>query len=278
MMWMADRIITIDQLLKELAKYNHVELHVHHTWSPNHSHWKKRPDAQYWQDSMRNYHKNTRKFSDICQHVTLTPDGLFITGRPFGRQPASITGYNSLKGGIPFMVEMLGDFDKGKDKFGGKQKENALRLTKWFLDRGKYIRFHRENANKTCPGTGIDKNTFLAEARNIDKKEDSKLDYTRYVMYGRTLKFGMRGADVGEAQKQLKAWGYYTGPIDNEFGPGQGFLNAVKAFQRANGLDPDGSIGPATQNKIKALLQPSKDYKKLYEQAQAKLDAIKKIL
>jgi len=42
------------------------------------------------------------------------------------------------------MVEMLGDFDKGKDKFGGKQKENALRLTKWFIDRGKYIRFHRE--------------------------------------------------------------------------------------------------------------------------------------
>ncbi len=268
---MADRIITIDQLLKELAKYNHVELHVHHTWSPNHTHWKKRPDAQYWNNSMRNYHKNTRKFSDICQHVTLSPDGLFITGRPFGKQPASITGYNSLKGGIPFMVEMLGDFDKGKDKFEGAQKTNMLKLTKWFMDRGKYIRFHRENASKTCPGTGIDKATFLAEAQG------QKIGGGELTFY-RTLKHGMEGSDVGEVQKILKGWGYYTGPIDNKYGPGQGFLNAVKAFQRANGLDPDGSIGPATQNKIKALLQPSKDYKKLYEQAQAKLDAIKEIL
>ena len=41
--------------------------------------------------------------------------------------------------------------------------------------------------------------------------------------------------------------GYYTGPIDGEFGPGQGFLNSVKAFQQAEGLAADGVIGPATR-------------------------------
>lgn len=105
-------------------------------------------------------------------------------------------------------------------------------------------------------------------------------DYKRYVMYGRVIKFGAQGEDVGQAQKLLKDWGYYAGPIDNKFGPGQGFLNAVKAFQRANGLDPDGSIGPATQAKIAQLLKApvTTDYKKLYEDTKKQLDVANKKL
>src|SRR5690554_1838988 len=118
---MADRILTIDQLFAELTKHKHNELHVHHTWNPNHSHWRSRPDPQYWNDSMRNYHVRTRGFADIAQHVTLTPDGKFITGRAFGKTPASIQGHNTPHG-LPFMVEMLGNFDKGNDTFDGAQK------------------------------------------------------------------------------------------------------------------------------------------------------------
>ncbi len=104
-------------------------------------------------------------------------------------------------------------------------------------------------------------------------------DYTKHVMYGRVLKFGAKGDDVGQAQRQLKAWGYYTGPIDNEIGPGQGFVNAIKAFQKANALDPDGSIGPATQKKMAELLQPpTTDYKKLYESEKAKRELAEKKL
>ena len=29
-----DEIITLQELLKKLDKYNHKELHVHHTWQP----------------------------------------------------------------------------------------------------------------------------------------------------------------------------------------------------------------------------------------------------
>lgn len=70
------------------------------------------------------------------------------------------------------------------------------------------------------------------------------------IMLSRTLRHGDSGEDVKLVQEFLKARGYYTGPIDGKFGPGQGFLNAVKAFQKAEGLEVDGVIGPATRARI----------------------------
>ena len=166
---MADRILTLEQLLAELEKYTYKELHVHHTWKPDHSNWRSEPDGLYWNQSMRNYHVNTRGWQDIGQHVTLLPDGKFVTGRDFGKTPASIQGYNT----GAFAVEMLGNFDIGNDKFEGPQKESMIKLARYFYNKGCYIRFHRENAAKTCPGTSIDKNEFMKEvmgmAENIVK-------------------------------------------------------------------------------------------------------------
>ena len=164
------RIITIDQLLQELAKYNHTELHVHHTWRPSHKDFNGSNHIAL-QEGMRNYHVNTRGWDNIAQHVTLMPDGKFVTGRPFNSQPCSISGKNGSAGKIPFMVEMLGDFDMGHDKLQGKQLESILQLARYFDRQGKYIRFHRENASKSCPGTGIDKNWFMAQVRKPVKSE-----------------------------------------------------------------------------------------------------------
>ncbi|OHR74016.1 hypothetical protein HMPREF3291_05365 [Bacillus sp. HMSC76G11] len=167
---MADRLLTLEQLLKELDKYKHRELHVHHTWKPNHSNFTGK-NHQAIQDGMRNFHVNSRKFQDIAQHVTLFPDGMFLTGRNFGINPASISGQNH---GLPFCVEMVGDFDKGKDKFEGKQKASALGLAKYFDDKKRYIRFHREDAAKTCPGTSIDKAEFMKEVKALGVKPAPK--------------------------------------------------------------------------------------------------------
>ena len=155
-------IITIDELIKRLDKYSHKELHIHHTWKPEHKDFNG-SNGIALQNAMRNYHVNSNKWQDIGQHVTLLPDGLFVTGRNFGTTPASIKGYNTGS----FAMEMLGNFDIGYDKFEVAQKESALKLTKYFLDKSRYVRFHRENSGKTCPGSSIDKNTFLAEARGV---------------------------------------------------------------------------------------------------------------
>ena len=45
-------------------------------------------------------------------------------------------------------------------------------------------------------------------------------------------------------QTKLKRWGYYTGAIDGIYGPKT--KEAVKYFQRKNGLTVDGIVGPKT--------------------------------
>ena len=57
-------------------------------------------------------------------------------------------------------------------------------------------------------------------------------------------KYGSRGDEVREIQTKLKRWGYYNGNVDGIFGSQT--LEAVKYFQRKNGLTVDGIAGPAT--------------------------------
>ena len=64
----------------------------------------------------------------------------------------------------------------------------------------------------------------------------------------RILKLGLRGSDVAEVQTRLKIWGYNPGPIDGIFG--RMTLNAVIQFQDANGLKPDGVVGPVTYHEL----------------------------
>ena len=88
---MADKLLTAAQLIEMLKLYNHKELQVHHTWRPNHSNFNGK-NHQALQDGMRNYHTKNNGWSDIAQHVTLFPDGKFLTGRSFNQSPAGITG------------------------------------------------------------------------------------------------------------------------------------------------------------------------------------------
>lgn len=72
--------------------------------------------------------------------------------------------------------------------------------------------------------------------------------YKKYEEQNATLetlsKYGSRGAEVTQIQTKLKRWGYYTGNIDGIYGTQT--QNAVKYFQRKNGLTVDGIAGPAT--------------------------------
>lgn len=59
-----------------------------------------------------------------------------------------------------------------------------------------------------------------------------------------TLRRGHYGTPIEEMQKELKAQGYFGGTVDGYFG--ESTENAVKTFQRINGLSVDGAAGPAT--------------------------------
>jgi len=241
------KILNLGELLKELDKYNHKELHVHHTWRPNHAqyygtnHTDEDKRAIDRQKAMRDFHVNTNGWSDIGQHVTLLPDGRFVTGRPFNQTPASIKGYNT----GAFAVEMIGDFDKGQDRLEGWQRESIIGLAKYFDSKGKYIRFHRENAAKTCPGSGIDKDEFMAEVRG--QKGDSKVSVV--------LKVGSKGADVKKLQQDLMALGYSLKPYGADGDFGTVTEKAVRQFQKDYKLTVDGKAGTKTLTKIADLLK-----------------------
>ena len=64
--------------------------------------------------------------------------------------------------------------------------------------------------------------------------------YTSYAL----SKYGSRGNEVIQIQTKLKNWGYYTGNVDGIYGSKT--LEAVKKFQKKNGLTVDGIVGPKT--------------------------------
>ena len=62
------------------------------------------------------------------------------------------------------------------------------------------------------------------------------------------LKEGASGIDVRKLQARLAELGYYSGGTDGIYGSST--TDAVKAFQRANGLSADGQAGAQTQSRL----------------------------
>lgn len=161
------------------AQFN--AIHVHHTLSPNHSHFKGNNHREL-QDGMRDYHVKTKGWDDIAQHITIFPDGKIMTGRNPDQMRASAIGYNGSEDIHPFMFEMIGNFDKGNDVLLGQQLETAIKVCKHWRSKGSEVVFHREclingKEPKSCPGTGIDKQWFMdlveKEGAYMMKPEDA---------------------------------------------------------------------------------------------------------
>lgn len=101
-----------------------------------------------------------------------------------------------------------------------------------------------------------------------------------------TLYRGMKNDYVKQLQQDLIKLGYNLSPYGADGSFGQVTEDAVKKWQKDNGLVADGKFGPASKAKMRELLKskkeptspPEPDYKKLYEAAKKQLDEIKKIL
>ena len=69
--------------------------------------------------------------------------------------------------------------------------------------------------------------------------------YTKYTVTSEALsRYGSSGSEVRQIQTKLKNWGYYNGSVDGIYGSKT--VNAVKYFQRKNGLTADGVAGTKT--------------------------------
>ncbi|MFN0099098.1 MAG: caspase family protein [Gemmatimonadaceae bacterium] len=144
------------------------QVHVHCTDHPRHAEFRGRASVE----AMRSFHRSIG-MADIAQHLTIDPQGLIWTGRPFDVMPASARGHNGTPKAGPFMIEMVGLFERNVDPFKGAQKDSAQAvvravLSKFNLDENA-VKFHREfpNTGKTCPGMDLDPNKFRSEIQAL---------------------------------------------------------------------------------------------------------------
>jgi len=162
--------LTLDQfndLLSQVQFTRRIEsVHMHHTWLPDRSIYKGLASIE----AMYQFHSATNGWSDIAQHMTIAPDGTIWTGRSWNDPPASVKGFNGNSEYGPFMLEVIGDFDKGKDPFDGAQRDAAIAVIALVQEKfqlpAESLRFHNQMTDvKTCPGNGIDYEVILKAVR-----------------------------------------------------------------------------------------------------------------
>ncbi len=144
-------------------------VHMHHTWRPNHSQYRGHETIV----GMWRHHTEVNRWSDIAQHITIAPDGSIWLGRNWNQPPASAAGHNGSKTAGPFMFEIIGDFDRGKDSFTGAQRDTTLeviaRVQRRFNLAPETLVFHNAMSSKSCPGTAVDHAEIIAAVRAMQQ-------------------------------------------------------------------------------------------------------------
>ncbi len=108
-------------------------------------------------------------------------------------------------------------------------------------DRVNYLESELEKKNMEMAAT--EKDAFVSYDYDIslDGKSAAKKDSRKSKL------------SVKEAQTALKNSGFYKGPIDGKVGPKT--KEAIKEFQKANGLKADGMVGKQTARKLSIYLK-----------------------
>jgi hypothetical protein len=178
----------MDYLKPFVSKVKFSQVHVHGTWKPTIADYRKAADKMKIIQAMWRFHTITQNWGDIAQHATIDPEGYIWEGRSLLAAPASSVGYNDSDNDRihPFMFEMIGNFDIGAEKLEGAQLATAVKLTSsimtmWKLPEAQ-VKFHREmNPSKTCPGSSINKASFLELIRDWRDVEMNPADANKII-------------------------------------------------------------------------------------------------
>lgn len=145
-------------------------VHMHHTWKPRHRDY----GGIATIEGMWRFHTVNNGWSDIAQHVTIAPDGSIWTGRGWNEPPASAAGHNGNRAAGPFMFEMIGDFDSGRDPFRSPQRDAVLeviaRVQRHFRLPTESLRFHNQMSPKSCPGNALSYAQVLEAVREVRER------------------------------------------------------------------------------------------------------------
>lgn len=122
---------------------------VHHTYKPTIANFNEHPDGSYWCKVIDRFHKS-KGWKGIGYHFVIAPDGLIYIGRDLNTPGAHTAGQNHVAIGVC----LLGNFDD--EEMTTEQRISLKYLLAFLLHRFNLgsddIFFHRNFANKTCPG------------------------------------------------------------------------------------------------------------------------------
>lgn len=214
-------------------------LHVHHTWRPARADWRGGATLA----AMRRYHVEVLRWIDLAQHLTVGPDGSLWTGRSLDLRPASAAGCNGTAQQGPLMVALVGDFDRGRESFGGAQADATYAALAAILDACGLpldaLRFFNEfNPARTSPGSTLVLADFRAEvgkrmagaarrgataARDSTAPRDAAAATAYLAQFG-PAKSGAGGRAVADAEPAEPRYDAAQAAYDYAAEPGARFL------------------------------------------------------
>lgn len=134
---------------------------IHHTYKPDIAAWNadERSDLEkgaYWWKVIDRFHRS-KGWKGIGYHALITPDGLIWRGRMLNEVGAHTEGKNRTSVGIC----LLGNFDREHptdEQWSSLKWCVAAILNRLKLSEARVF-FHRDFANKTCPGMNLNLRT-----------------------------------------------------------------------------------------------------------------------
>lgn len=180
-------------------------------------------------------------WSGCGYHYFIRKDGSIYKGRPETSLGAHCINYNSISIGIcvegNYMVEYM----------PSNQKKSLMELIKYLCSKYgiKEIYGHGELNSTSCPG----KNYPLDEIRRKFMK-DINCPYKNYPGYLIKINANFKDNNVKIIQENLMEKGYMVGSYEADGYFGTATFNAIKKFQRDNGLMVDGIVGKETWDRL----------------------------
>lgn len=193
-------------------------VHLHHTWRPRQVDFVGLATIE----GMWRFHTETMGWSDIAQHLTIDPEGGIWTGRSFNRPPVSAKGFNGVSTHGPFMIEVIGDFDEGRESLSDAQKKTVLEvLARLHVRHGLHpetLCFHNQMSGKTCPGSSVSRDVLVQElASEIQALEAQPRGARRALPFGEEM---TEAAQLTErvTRAMVESDGLPEDPADAELG------------------------------------------------------------
>lgn len=151
--------------LKENLKRFITEIHLHHCWKPDKNTYNVSDDKNSLIQKIFYYDTKVKGNTDFSYHLLITPDGRIWLNRDINTPPSSIKGRNGTEQFGPISIAILGNFDIGKDKLEGIQKERLVLLlnvlmTMYHITDEKLV-FLSDYSPRTSPGNSVYKAELL---------------------------------------------------------------------------------------------------------------------